>query len=57
MAMRPAVAAIIALLVLVVGTFMGVAALLVLPLAGAVVLVALLVWLLQRRAANKPPVP
>jgi predicted ABC-type sugar transport system permease subunit len=47
----------VVVLVLLGGTLMGVAALFLVPIVGALVIVALLIWLLRRRAAHKPPVP
>jgi hypothetical protein len=55
--MRSALIAGVALLILIGGSFMGVAALLLLPIAGVVLLVALLIWVIQRRASGKPPIP
>jgi hypothetical protein len=54
--MRTSLIALIALVVMLGGIFMGIAATLVLPLIGIVAAIALLLWLLQRRAANKPPI-
>lgn len=54
--MRTAVLAGIALLVLIVGSLMGVAALLLLPLVGIVAVIALLVWFARRRASGRPPI-
>lgn len=47
----------IAVVILLGGLFMGVASLFLFPIVGALAFVALLIWLLRRRAANKPPVP
>lgn len=47
----------IAVVVLLGGIFMGVASVFLFPIVGALAFIALLVWLLRRRAANKPPVP
>jgi hypothetical protein len=41
--------------ILIGGTVMGVASLLLLPLVGGVLLLALIVWFLQRRARGEPP--
>jgi hypothetical protein len=54
--MRPALAGAIALIVLIVGTVFGVASLLLLPVVGAVALIALLIWFAQRRARDEPPI-
>jgi hypothetical protein len=54
--MRGALLGIVLLIILVGGTVMGIASLLLLPLVGAVLLVALLIWFVQRRAAGKPPI-
>lgn len=55
--MRAGIIAAILFVVLVGGTAMGIASLLLLPLVGGVVLIALLIWTLQRRSRGKPPVP
>lgn len=47
----------VAVLVVLGGVFMGVAAVFLVPIVGALAVVALLIWVLRRRAANKPPVP
>lgn len=47
----------VAVLVMLGGVFMGVAALFLVPIVGALAVIALLIWVLRRRAANKPPVP
>lgn len=44
------------LAILVGGTVLGIASLVLLPLVGGVVLVALLILFLQRRQAGKPPI-
>ena len=47
----------VAVLVMLGGVLMGVAALFLVPIVGALAVIALLIWVLRRRAANKPPVP
>jgi predicted PurR-regulated permease PerM len=42
--------------VIVIGILSGVAGLLFAPIIGGIALVAIIVWLLQRWARNKPPV-
>jgi hypothetical protein len=54
--MRSALFAGVALLILIGGSLMGVAALLLLPVAGIILAIALLIWMLQRRASGKPPI-
>lgn len=47
--------ALVVLLVIVGGSIMGVASLLIVPLVAFIVLVGLLIWFVSRRARNKPP--
>lgn len=47
-------AAIVALVL--VGSLMGIISIFFIPLAAAVALVVLIVWLLRRRAEGKPPI-
>lgn len=46
----------IALGVLVVGIIFGVAGLFLLPILGVIATIALVVWLIQRRARDRPPI-
>jgi uncharacterized membrane-anchored protein len=55
--MRTGLIVAVVLLILLGGTAMGIASLLLLPLVGGVFLIVLLVWALQRRAQRKPPMP
>jgi hypothetical protein len=55
--MRSALIIIAVLVVLLGGTFLGITALLLLPFAGGILLVAALIWVLQRRARGKRPIP
>lgn len=45
----------LAVLVVVGGVIFGVGGLLLAPIVGAVALVALVIWLLERKAQHKPP--
>jgi predicted PurR-regulated permease PerM len=55
--MRPIYwAVIVAVLILVVGIVFGVAGVFLAPILGAIGLLVLLVWLLQRAARDKPPI-
>lgn len=47
----------VAVIVVLGGMFMGVAAVFLVPIVGALAVIGLLIWVLRRRAANKPPVP
>jgi predicted PurR-regulated permease PerM len=47
----------IALLILVGGIVLGIAGIFLAPILGALGLIILVVWLLQRRARDKPPIP
>ena len=46
----------IAVLVLLGGTFFGIASVFLFPIVGAIAIVALLIWMLRRRAEHKPPI-
>jgi hypothetical protein len=54
--MRTAVIAGAVLVILVGGTVLGIASLVLLPLVGVVALVVLLIWFARRRAEHKPPI-
>jgi predicted PurR-regulated permease PerM len=55
--MRPIYWAIVtAALILIVGIIFGVAGIFLAPILGAVGLVVLIVWLVQRAARDKPPI-
>ena len=54
--MRAAWIGLLALVVLIGGTFLGVTALLLVPLLGILALVAFLVWTARRRAGHRPPI-
>jgi hypothetical protein len=54
--MRAGIIAAILLVVLIGGTVMGIASLVLLPLVGIVFAIVLVIWLLQRRSAGKPPI-
>lgn len=49
--------ALVVLIVIVGGSIMGVASVLLVPLIAFIVLVGLLIWFASRRARNKPPMP
>jgi uncharacterized membrane protein YbaN (DUF454 family) len=49
-------AILVAVGLLIVGLVLGVAGIFLFPLVGAIALVALVVWLLRRRAQNRPPI-
>ena len=46
----------LAIVVLIGGTFLGVTALLLMPLIGILALVAFLIWTARRRADHRPPI-
>jgi hypothetical protein len=54
--MRSAIIGGVAVLVLLGGSIMGVAAMLLLPVVGIIAAIALLIWFLQRRASGRPPI-
>ena len=54
--MRAAWIGLLVLGVLIVGTFLGVTALLLVPLLGILALVAFLIWTARRRAGHRPPI-
>jgi predicted PurR-regulated permease PerM len=54
--MRAGIIGLIAIAILVGGTLMGIASLLLVPLVAAVALIALAAWLLVRRVRGKPPI-
>jgi hypothetical protein len=54
--MRAILAAVIVAVVLLGGLVMGVAAMFLVPLLASIAVLALLIWFIQRRAANKPPI-
>jgi len=54
--MRAAWIGLLALVVLIGGTFLGVTALLLMPLIGILAVVAFLVWTARRRAEHRPPI-
>lgn len=54
--MKAGLIVLIAVLVLLGGIVMGVASLFLFPIVGALAVIALLIWLLRRRAALKPPI-
>jgi hypothetical protein len=49
-------AILVAVGLLIVGLVLGVAGIFLFPIVGAIALVALVVWLLRRRAQNRPPI-
>jgi hypothetical protein len=53
--MRNGLIGVVVLLTLVVGTFMGMVSLVLLPFIGGVVLVVVLIWMLKRRVQGKRP--
>lgn len=55
--MRAALIALVVVLVLVGGTFMGVAAMFLVPIVAAIALIAIALTLLARKAEDKPPMP
>jgi predicted PurR-regulated permease PerM len=56
--MRPIYWAIAAAIgILLVGLIFGIAGVFLAPILGGIALIALLIWLLGRKARNKPPVP
>jgi uncharacterized membrane-anchored protein len=55
--MRTGLIAAVALIVLLGGTVMGIAAIFVLPIVGGIALLALILYALGRRADNRPPMP
>ena len=46
----------LAIVVLIGGTFLGVTALLLMPLIGILAVVAFLIWTARRRADHRPPI-
>lgn len=54
--MNTGLVVLIAVLVLLGGIFMGVAAVFLVPIVGALAIIALLIWVLRRRAEHKPPI-
>ncbi|MGH7447973.1 MAG: hypothetical protein ACRELT_10465 [Longimicrobiales bacterium] len=54
--MNTALIVLVAVLVLLGGVLMGVAAIFLLPIVGALALIALVIWVLRRRAEHKPPI-
>jgi 4-hydroxybenzoate polyprenyltransferase len=46
-----------AILTVVVGLVFGVAGIFLAPILGGIALIALIIWLLSRKARDKPPVP
>lgn len=55
--MNVALIALLAVVVLLGGIFMGVAAIFLVPLVGIIALIALIIWALRRRAEHRPPMP
>ena len=53
--MRAGLIGAIALVILIAGSILGVASLLLLPLVGIIALIAVLIWMAGRRAEGKPP--
>ncbi len=43
--------------ILIVGIAFGIAGVFLAPIIGAIGLIALITWLIQRRARDKPPIP
>jgi hypothetical protein len=54
--MRITLAAAIVLVVVLGGTVMGIAAMFLVPLIASIAVLALLIWFVQRRTSNKPPI-
>jgi hypothetical protein len=54
--MRSGLIALAVIAILLGGIFMGVASLLILPLVGIVAAIALISWIIARRAQHKPPI-
>lgn len=54
--MRAALVITVVLVVLLGGTLMGIAAMFLVPLIASIAVLALLIWFVQRRASNKPPI-
>ena len=53
--MRAGLIGLIALIILIGGSILGIASLLLFPLVGIVALIAIVIWMAARRAEGKPP--